>query len=78
MKNKLVLPFTNEQKGGSKKTFKLLNDSEINKKITKNPSLMNFVKKILFKNEQNKNNSENNINYVKASTTKNYYKNIKE
>jgi hypothetical protein len=77
MKSKLVLPFTNEQKGGSKKTFKLLNDSEINKKITKNPSLMNFVKKILFKNEQNKNNSENKINYVKASTTKNYYKKIK-
>ena len=77
MKNKLVLPFTNEQKGGSKKTFKLLNDSEINKKIKKNPSLMNFIKKVLFKNEQNKNNSENKINYVKASTTKNYYKNIK-
>ena len=77
MKNKLVLPFTNEQKGGSKKTFKLLNDSEINKKMTKNQSLMNFVKKLLFKNEQNKNNSENKINYVKASTTKNYYKNVK-
>ena len=76
MKNKLVLPFTNEQNGGSKKTFKLLNDNEINKKITKNPSLMNFVKKLLFKNEQNKNNSEKKINYVKASTTKNYYKNI--
>ena len=77
MKNKLVLPFTNTETGGSKKTFKLLNDSEINKKIIRNPSLMNFVKKILFKNEQSKNNSENKINYVKASSTKNYYKNIK-
>ena len=77
MKNKLLLPFTNIETGGSKKTFKLLNDSEINKKIIRNPSLMNFVKKILFKNEQSKNNSENKINYVKASSTKNYYKNIK-
>ena len=45
--------------------------------MTKNPNLMNFVKKLLFKNEQEKNKSETKINYVKASTTKNYYKNIK-
>jgi hypothetical protein len=76
MKSKLVIPFTTEQKGGSKKTFKLLNDTEINNKMTKNPNLMNFVKKLLFKNEQEKNKSETKVNYVKASTTKNYYKNI--
>jgi len=74
MKSKLVLPFTNEQIAGSKKTFKLLNNDEINNKVTKNPNLMNFVKKLLFNN--NKNNSENKINYIKASTTKNYYQNI--
>lgn len=81
MKKKLVIPFTNETKTSSKKTFKLLNNNEIDSKIVKNNNLMKFVKKILF-NENNKNTNANvnasTINYVKASKTKNYYKNIKE
>jgi len=81
MKKKIVIPFTNETKTSSKKTFKLLNNNEIDSKIVKNNNLMKFVKKILF-NENNKNadvnSNESTINYVKASKTKNYYKNIKE
>ena len=71
MKKKVVIPFTNSQNGGNKKTFKLLKDNEIK------GNLMNFVKKMLYSNNNNNTNNTNKLNYIKASKTKNYYKNIK-
>jgi hypothetical protein len=83
--NKLNLPFTNDLKGGSKKSFKILNEGQLNKNVNKNvkksESLLNFVKKMLFTsnniNNNNQNNKQNKINFIKASNTKKYYKNIK-
>lgn len=71
MDNKIILPFTIKS-GGNKKSFKILNEKEINKKIKKT-NIVNFVKKMIFKNEQNK---ENKVKFIKASETKNYYKEI--
>ena len=73
MDNKIILPFTIKS-GGNKKSFKILNEKEINKKIKKT-NIVNFVKKMIFKNEQNK---ENKVKFIKASDTKNYYKEIKK
>ena len=70
---KMNLPFTSDLKGGNKKSFKILNDKEMEKDIGKNESIINFLKKIIV---ANKNNNENKVNYVKASTTKKYYKNL--
>lgn len=70
MDNKIILPFTIKS-GGNKKSFKILNEKEINKKIKKT-NIVNFVKKMIF-NEQNK---ENKVKFIKASDTKNYYKEI--
>jgi hypothetical protein len=74
--NKLTLPFTNDMKGGSRKSFKILNEQQINKKIKKSESLINFVKKMVFMN--NSQNNTNKVNFVKASSTKTYYKNMKK
>ena len=73
--NKLILPFTNDLKGGSKKSFKILNEEQINKKVKKSQSLLNFVKKMIYIN--NAQNNSNKLNFVKASNTKKYYKNLK-
>jgi ribosomal protein L17 len=73
--NKLNLPFTNDLKGGSKKSFKILNEEQINKKVKKSQSLLNFVKKMIHMNNSNNiENNSNKINFVKASNTKKYYK----
>ena len=73
--NKLTLPFTNDMKGGSRKSFKILNEEKLNKRIKKSEGLLNFVKKMVYMN--NSQNNSNKVNFVKASTTKSYYKNIK-
>jgi hypothetical protein len=73
-KKSLNLPFTNNIKGGSNKSFKILNEEEINSNIKKNPTFMNFIKKMI---EINNSNKKTNINFVKASSTKKYYKNLK-
>jgi hypothetical protein len=73
MKKNIKLPFTNELKGGNKKSFKILNEEQIVNKLKKDVSMLNIIKKFI--NLNNSNNS-NKINYVKASNTKEYYKKI--
>lgn len=75
-KKSINLPFTNNIKGGSNKSFKILNEEEINSNIKKNPSFMNFIKKMIQINNSNSN-SKSNVNYIKASNTQKYYKNLK-
>ena len=70
MSNKLKLPFI--LNGGNKKSFKLLNENELKKKSLKQSAgMLNYLQKIIFE----KNNSNNELNYIKASETKEYYKN---
>ena len=68
---KLNLPFT-DKKGGNKNSFKILSNTELNNKMKKT-NIINFVKKMISLN--NSNNSSN-IEFVKASNTKEYYKKI--
>lgn len=81
---KLNLPFSIN--GGSKKTFKILKDNELNKlSQKKGKGILNFLKKMMINqkhNEQNNKtqqhyeNKKNSIFYTKASTTKEYYQKI--
>lgn len=73
MKRNIILPFT--LKGGNKKSFKILNEKDLNNKSQRNkPGLLNIIKKMIF---QNKNANSNSQTYMKASETNNYYKNLK-
>ena len=72
MKKSVKLPFSNELKGGSKASFKILNNEQINKKIKNNVGLLNYIQKMISSNSNN----SNKVEYVKASTTNTYYKNI--
>jgi hypothetical protein len=72
-KKSINLPFINNIKGGNNKSFKILNEEEINSNIKKNPSFMNFIKKMI---QINNSNSKSNVNYIKASDTQKYYKNL--
>jgi hypothetical protein len=82
--SKLNLPFTvSNLKGGSKKSFKILSENEINKKVSKNKSsIFNMVKQFFWgtNNSVNSSNKQPNkkdrINYVKGTSTKEYYKNL--
>lgn len=79
MKKTLKLPFTIDLKGGNKKSFKLLSEGGINKKMKKNTSILNFIKQLVHINStKNNKNTDNKINYVKASSTSTYYKKIKK
>jgi len=73
MKKSVKLPFSNELKGGSKSSFKILNNEQINKKIKNNVGLLNYIQKMISSNNSN---NSNKVEYVKASTTNTYYKNI--
>jgi hypothetical protein len=72
MKKSINLPFTTDIKGGNNKSFKILNEEQVINNI-KNKSIFNFLKKMLYSNQ---NNNTNKINYVKASSTKKYYEKI--
>ena len=74
MKKNIKLPFTNELKGGNKKSFKILNEEQVVDKLKKDVSMLNIIKKFIHIN--NTNNNSNKINYVRASDTKEYYKKI--
>ena len=74
MRKNIKLPFTNELKGGNKKSFKILNEEQVVNKLKKDVSMLNIIKKFIHIN--NTNNNSNKINYVKASDTKEYYKKI--
>jgi hypothetical protein len=75
---KIFLPFTtNNLKGGSKKSFKILSESEITQKSKKTTAgMFNFLEKMLDGNNS-KNNNSNKVNFVKASETEKYYKSLK-
>ena len=74
MSNKLKLPFI--LNGGNKKSFKLLSDKEITKKSLKQSAgMLDYLQKLMFENNSLEN--KNNVNYVKASETKKYYKKLK-
>jgi len=70
MKKNIKLPFTNLIKGGNNDSFKIMNNTQINKKIKNSGNLLGFIKKIFVKNSYNK------IKYLKASETEEYYKKI--
>ena len=72
----LNLPFSIN--GGSKKTFKILKEDELNKlSQKKGKGILNFVKKLMVdKKEENLKKNKNSILYTKASTTKEYYQKI--
>jgi hypothetical protein len=75
MKKGINLPFTTDLKGGSKSSFKILNDEGLNLSVKNNTnSILNTVRKMIYKNSSE---NSNKINYIKASSTKKYYKNIK-
>ena len=67
---KIQIPFTNK-KAGNNKTFKIMDNKEINK------SLFTFIKKLLSTNtNKNKNHTNKDtvkIDFIKGSTTKKYY-----
>jgi hypothetical protein len=72
MKN-INLPFTVDKNIKNNKSFKIMNDIEINNKIKKGGSgLINSIKKIISNN--NSNNNRNNIHYIKASESLKYKK----
>ena len=76
MKKGIKLPFTTDLKGGSKSSFKILNEVGLNLSVKNNTnSILNTVKKMIY---QNTSQNSNKINYMKASNTKKYYKTIKK
>lgn len=81
MSNKLILPFsTNKSKNN--KTFRLLTNKELTQiSKQKGRGILNIIKKTVLGNVSNKissnNNSNNKINFVKASNSKKYYETIK-
>jgi len=76
MKKGIKLPFRTDLKGGSKSSFKILDQIELNLSVKNNASgILNTVKKMIY---QNTSENSNKINYMKASNSKKYYKNIKK
>ena len=76
MKKGIKLPFTTDLKRGGGSSFKILNESGLNLSVKNNTSsILNTVKKMIY---QNTSENSNKINYIKASDTKKYYKNIKK
>ena len=77
-KKKILLPFTkNNLKGGNKKSYNLLNEKELSLKTKETSAgMLNFIKKMLSINKTS-NNFNNKVNYVKATKTEKYYKNLK-
>jgi hypothetical protein len=77
MSNKLILPFsTNKSKNN--KTFRLLSNKELTQiSKQKGRGILNIIKKTVLGNVSNNINSNNKINFMKASNTKKYYETIK-
>jgi hypothetical protein len=81
MSNKLILPFS-KNKSKNNKTFRLLTNKELTYiSKQKGRGILNIIKKTVLGNVSNKissnNNSNNKINFVKASNSKKYYETIK-
>ena len=76
MPNKLKLPFV--LNGGNKKSFKLLNEKELTTKtLQQSAGMLSYLQKIMYDSNDKLNMNSNGLNYIKASETKKYYKNIK-
>ena len=81
MSNKLILPFS-INKSKNNKTFRLLTNKELTQiSKQKGRGILNIIKKTVLGNVSNKiasnNDSNNKINFVKASNSKKYYESIK-
>jgi len=84
MKRNMKLPFTININGGNKESFKILNNKQINEniheKIKNDNNILSLIKKMFIKNTSNSkkslNSNTNRINYLKATSTKEYYKKI--
>ena len=81
MSNKLILPFS-INKSKNNETFRLLTNKELTQiSNQKGRGILNIIKKTVLGNISNKvnsnNNSNNKINFVKASNSKKYYETIK-
>lgn len=84
MKKNIKLPFTITMTGGNKESFKILNNKQINKtihkKIKNDTNILSLIKKMFIKNTSNSKKSlvsnSNKINYLKATSTEEYYKKI--
>jgi len=73
MKKKVLnIPFVVDS-SNNKKTYKLMNEEQIGGKIFKNKYFINMIQNMLDMNK----NKNNNIKYIKASSTKEYYEKIK-
>jgi ribulose kinase len=70
--------------GGNKNSFKILNNKQINEsiheKIKNDENILSLIKKMFIKNTSNSKKSlvsnTNKINYLKATSTEEYYKKI--
>lgn len=77
MSNKLILPFS-KNKSKNNKTFRLLSNKELTQISKQNGrGILNIIKKTVLGNVSNNINSNNKINFMKASNTKKYYETIK-
>ena len=78
----LNLPVTMKNLKGGDKSFKILSQKDLNKKSTqKGGSILSFIKNALSETKETseKDKSQNNkLNFIKASNTKSYYKNLKK
>ena len=74
MSNKLIVPFSSN-KSKNNKTFRLLTNKELTQISKQNGrGILNIIKKTVLGNVSNSNNK---INFVKASNSKKYYETIK-
>ena len=77
MSNKLILPFS-KNKSKNNKTFRLLSNKELTQISKQNGrGILNIIKKTVLGNVSNNINSNNKINFMKASNSKKYYETIK-
>ena len=77
MSNKLILPFS-KNKSKNNKTFRLLSNKELTQiSKQKGRGILNIIKKTVLGNVSNNIDSNNKINFMKASNSKKYYETIK-
>lgn len=69
--NNIKLPFTTDIKTGGNSSFQILNNKQITQKIKKDKNIISLIKNLMHSNENN--NNSNKMNYIKASSTKEYY-----
>ena len=68
--NNIKLPFTTDIKTGGNSSFQILDNKKLTQNIKKDKNLISLIKDLMYSSE---NNNSNKLNYVKASSTKEYY-----